>query len=163
MTDKKIATLLLISLLILSGCTGFETNRKKNILETVSSHENLPDTFNNGNIAFSMTSDTESYKLPVDDITLIISNSGSSTVGFGEQRTLEKLQEETWHEVPYSKQFAFTDIGLGLEAKEHLEQKMPLEFLDYELTAGTYRVVKTFYINEGKEEIALATEFKIKQ
>lgn len=161
MTGKKITILLLISLLILSGCTSFETNRKKNILETVSSHGNLPNTFNNGNTAFSMTNDKEAYKLPVDDITLIISNSGSSTVKFGEQRTLEKLQEETWHEIPYSEQFAFTDIGLGLGAKEHLEQKMPLEFLDYELTAGTYRIVKNFYINEGAEEIALAAEFEI--
>lgn len=40
---------------------------------------------------------------------------------------------------------------------------MPLEFLDYDLTAGTYRIVKTFYINEGVEEIALAAEFEIKK
>lgn len=40
---------------------------------------------------------------------------------------------------------------------------MPLEFLDYELTTGTYRIVKTFYINEGAEEIALAAELEIKK
>ena len=54
-------------------------------------------------------------------------------------------------------------IGLGLGAGESLEQEMPLEFLDYDLTAGTYRIVKTFYINEGIEEIALAAEFEIKK
>ena len=76
---------------------------------------------------------------------------------------LEKFQEGIWYEVPYREQFAFTDIGLGLGAGENLEQEMPLEFLDYELTTGTYRIVKTFYINEGAEEIALAAEFEIKK
>lgn len=38
-----------------------------------------------------------------------------------------------------------------------------LAYLDYRLTPGTYRIVKTFYINEGAEEIVLAAEFEIKE
>ncbi|WP_404466937.1 immunoglobulin-like domain-containing protein [Planococcus rifietoensis] len=163
MIGKKLTILLLTSLLLLSGCSLFETNQKKEVLENPSSHENLPNTFTNGETAISMQSDEENYTLPVDEIILIISNSGSSTVGFGEQRVLEKFQKGTWYEVPYREQFAFTDIGLGLGAGENLEQEMPLEFLDYELTTGTYRIVKTFYINEGAEEIALAAELEIKK
>lgn len=163
MIGKKLIILLLTSLLLLSGCSLFETTQKEEVLENTSSHERLPHTFNNGETAFSMQSDEENYTPPVDEIILIISNSGSSTVGFGEQRVLEKFQEGTWYEVPYREQFAFTDIGLGLGAGEKLEQEMPLEFLDYELTTGTYRIVKTFYINEGAEEIALAAEFEIKK
>lgn len=161
MTGNKLTILLLTSLLLLSGCSLFETNKKKEDLEDTSLHENLPNTFTNGETAFSMQSDEKNYTLPVDKIILIISNSGSSNVGFGEQRVLEKFQEGTWYEVSYQEQFAFTDIGLGLGTGEKLEQEMPLEFLDYELTAGTYRIVKTFYINEGTEEIALAAEFEI--
>lgn len=163
MIGKKLTILLLTSLLLLSGCSLFETNQKKEVLENTSSHENLPNTFTNGETAISMQSDEENYTLPVDEIMLIISNSGSSTVGFGEQRVLEKFQKGTWYEVPYREQFAFTDIGLGLGAGENLEREMPLEFLDYELTTGTYRIVKTFYINEGAEEIALAAELEIKK
>ncbi|MGM0896526.1 MAG: immunoglobulin-like domain-containing protein [Bacillota bacterium] len=163
MTDKKLTIFLLTSLFLLSGCSMFETNQKKEVLDNTSSHENLPHTFNNGETVFSMQSDKKTYTLPVDEIILIISNSGSSNVGFGEHRALEKLQEDKWYEVPYREQFAFTDIGLGLGAGEKLEQEMPLEFLDYELTAGTYRIVKTFYINEGAEELALAAEFEIKK
>ncbi|ALS75803.1 hypothetical protein AUC31_11635 [Planococcus rifietoensis] len=160
-TGKNLTSILLTSLLLLSACSLFETNQKKEVLENNSSYGNLPNTFINGETTVSMQSDEENYAFPVDEIILIISNSGSSTVGFGEHRTLEKLQEGTWYEIPYREQFAFTDIGLG--AGENLEQEMPLEFLDYELTTGTYRIVKNYYINEGVEEIALAAEFEIKK
>lgn len=163
MAGKKLTILLLTPLLLLAGCSMFMTNQKKEVLDNASSHEHLPDTFTSGETEVSMQSDKKTYTLPVDEVILIISNSGSSDVGFGEHRTLEKLQEDTWYEVPYREQFAFTDIGLGLEAGENLEQEMPLEFLDYDLTAGTYRIVKTFYIHERVEEIALAAEFEIKK
>lgn len=153
MAGKKLMILLVTSLLLLSSCLRFETNQEKEILENTSSHEQLPDTFTNGKTVFSVQSDEENYTLPVDEIILIISNSGSRDIGFGEYRVLEKFQEGIWYEVPYIEQFAFTDIGLGLGAGEKLEQEMPLEFLDYELTAGTYRIVKTFYINEGAERL----------
>lgn len=163
MTGKNLTSILLTSLLLLSACSLFETNQKKEVLENTSSQGGLPNTFINGETTVSMQSGEENYAFPVDEIILIISNSGSSNVGFGEHRTLEKLQEGTWYEVPYREQFAFTDIGLGLGAGENLEQEMPLEFLDYELTTGTYRIVKNFYINEGVEEVALAAEFEIKK
>lgn len=163
MTGKKLMILLVTSILLLSGCSLFETSQKNEVLENTSSHEQLPDSFTNGETVFSVQSDEENYTLPVDEIILIISNSGSRDIGFGEYRVLEKFQEGIWYEVPYIEQFAFTEIGLGLVAGEKLEQEMPLEFLDYELTAGTYRIVKTFYINEGTEEIALAAEFEIKK
>lgn len=163
MTGKKLMILLVTSILLLSGCSLFETSQKNEVLENTSSHEQLPDSFTNGETVFSVQSDEENYTLPVDEIILIISNSGSRDIGFGEYRVLEKFQKGTWYEVPYREQFAFTDIGLGLGAGENLEQEMPLEFLDYELTTGTYRIVKTFYINEGAEEIALAAELEIKK
>lgn len=104
MTGKKITILLLASLVLLAGCSMFKTNQKKEVLYNTSSHDNLPDTFTNGETAVSMQSDKKTYTLPVDEITLMIANSGPSNVVFGEHRSLEKLQEDTWYEVPYREQ-----------------------------------------------------------
>lgn len=163
MTGKAFTVFLVILLLALSGCSIVETNQKTGVLEKTSSHEKLPDTFSNGRTKLSVQSDKNTYTFPVDELVLLISNSDANPVEFGEYRVLEKFQEGVWYEIPYKENFAFTDIGLGLGAKEHLEQEMPLEFLDYELTAGTYRIVKIFYINGGAEEVALAAEFEIEE
>lgn len=101
MAGKKLMILLVTSILLLSGCSLFETSQKNEVLENTSSHEQLPDSFTNGETVFSVQSDEENYTLPVDEIILIISNSGSRDIGFGEYRVLEKFQEGIWYEVPY--------------------------------------------------------------
>ncbi|MFP3344619.1 immunoglobulin-like domain-containing protein, partial [Halomonas sp. SIMBA_159] len=99
-----------------------------------SAYNSLPDTFSEGENGLSLRSDQEAYKLPLEELAVIIANTGSNSITLGEQRMLEKLQEGVWYKVPYRDEFAFTDIGLGLGAEEKLEQKIPLEYLDYRLT-----------------------------
>lgn len=158
----KITFKLLVSLLLISGCSNNESDQqKKRDLEIISEYDQLPDTYKNGETEFSIHSNKERYVLPVDSIGVVITNTGSNAIGFGEYRTLEKIQEDTWYPVPYREQVSFGDIGLGLEPGGNTEQEMPLEYLNYELSPGTYRIVKTFRVNEDINEVALATQFEI--
>lgn len=163
MTYRIVALFLFSLMLLVAGCSMFQTDPQKQSLTIPSAYNSLPDTFREGGNGLSLRSDQEAYKLPLEELAVIIANTGSNSITLGEQRMLEKLQEGVWYKVPYRDEFAFTDIGLGLGAEEKLEQKIPLEYLDYRLTPGTYRIVKTFYINEGAEEIVLAAEFEIKE
>lgn len=151
----------LVSLLLICGCSNNGSDQQKRTLEIVSEYDQLPDTFKNRETEFSIHSDKKIYLLPVTSMRLAITNSGSNAIGFGEYRTLEKIQEDTWYVVPYREQFSFGDIGLGLEPGDNTEQEMPLEYLNYELSPGTYRIVKTFRIDEDINEIVLATQFEI--
>ena len=161
MRHHKITFILLVSLLLISGCSNNESEQQKRTLEIVSEYDQLPDTYKNGEKEFSIHSDKEIYLLPVTSMSLVVTNSGSNAIGFGEYRTLEKIQEDTWYAVPYREQFSFGDIGLGLEPGENTEQEMPLDYLNYDLSPGTYRIVKTFRVDEEFNEIILATQFEI--
>ena len=157
MRHSKIFFILLVFLLFIYGCQGTET------LDEISEHEELPNHFSDGEVSFSIASDEEVYTLPVTDIMLIITNSGSGELVVDQYRTLEKLQEGTWYEVPYSDQFAFTDDAQLLEPGGTAEKEMPLEYLNYELTPGTYRIVKPFRIVGKDEEIVLGSQFEIEE
>ena len=157
MRHSKSMFILLVFLLFIYGCQGTET------LDKVSEHDELPDHFSAGEVSFSIASDEDGYALPVTELTLLIINSGSGELVVDQYRALEKLQEGTWYEVPYSDQFAFTDDAQLVEPGGTAEKEMPLEYLNYELTPGTYRIVKPFRIVGKDEEIVLGTQFEIEE
>lgn len=163
MRHSKVIFMLLVSMIVIYGCSSSKADQHTGSLEKISEYDHLPDTFSNEDTEFSVHSDKEKYVLPVTNMALIITNFGSNAVGFGEYRTLEKFQENTWYEIPYREQFAFGDIGLGLVSGDVTEQEMPLEYLKHELTPGKYRIVKTFRIDEKTEEIVLAAQFEIEE
>ncbi|MDN7240672.1 hypothetical protein QWY14_02670 [Planococcus sp. N028] len=163
MRHRKMISMLLVFLLFICGCSSNRADEQKKELEIVSEYDHLPNSYSDGKTEFSIHTDKEKYVLPITNMVVIISNSGSGSIEFGEYRTLEKLQADTWYAVPYREQFAFTDIGLGLKPSDTTEQEMPLEYLNYKLTPGTYRIVKTFHTDEVLNEIVLAAQFIIEE
>lgn len=157
MKYSKSIFVLLVSLFFVYGCQGTGT------LDEVSKYDELPDYFSEGELSFSIASDNEVYTLQDPDITLFIINSGTGELVVDQFRALEKLQEGTWYEVPFSDQFAFTDDAQLLEPGGTAEKEMSLEYFDYELTPGTYRIVKPFRIVDEDEEIVLGSQFEIEE
>jgi hypothetical protein len=153
MKHSKVIIILLVFLLSIYGCSS--------PVSKISEHDELPDRFSEGDVSFSIASDQEIYSQPVTGIKLVITNSGSDEPVIDQYRMLEKLQEGTWYEVPYSDQFAFTDDAQLLEPGGTAEKEMPLEHLNSELTPGTYRIVKPFRIVGEDEEIVLGSQFEV--
>lgn len=155
-------------LLLISACSSDRSVSENTSLESKSQYGDLPSKFSEGETTIEVYTDKQVYTLPVDEIVLLIENSGTTSIGFGEPRYLEKLKDGMWYQIPYDS-LAFGDIGLSIEPGNVDEQEMPLEYLDYRLTEGTYRIPKTFHVNskteslEDAELIVLASEFEIEE
>lgn len=61
----------------------------------------------------------------------------------------------------HNKDFGFDSNSLKVEPGGSFTQEIPLEFLDYKLTEGIYRIAKVFY--NDSEKIIIAAEFEIKE
>lgn len=107
----------------------------------------------------SMNTEKSSYALGVDEIDLEIINSGNKEIGFGEYYTIEKNIEATWYEVPFKNNTAFRDILHVLESQKSDKEKINLNLLKYSFTKGRYRIIREFYSDGNK--IELAAEFNI--
>ncbi|WP_243300033.1 immunoglobulin-like domain-containing protein [Bacillus litorisediminis] len=134
-----------------SGTSGLYIESKYNVLESE---------INKNKTSMKIYTDNQIYTLPVQRIILKFENNGTSDVNFGESRYIEKLVEGKWYLIPY-KELGFNDIGLTIKPGESVEQRIPLEFLDYKLTEGLYRIPKSF--NDESENFVIAAEFEIKE
>lgn len=103
-----------------------------------------------------MYSDNEEYKKD-DKITLFIENSGSTTLFFGKNYTIEKKLDDQWRTVSLDR--AFPEIGILLDPEgEPYSESISLERLD----EGQYRVIKTIQVNGTDLKENLAVSFHIK-
>ncbi|WP_422124523.1 immunoglobulin-like domain-containing protein [Planococcus sp. X10-3] len=154
MRSMKLLLFLSIIIVLLTACIGQDPTT----LEQPSSYGDLPSEFQEQDVSIQISSDQESYSLPVKQLHLIIENTGSTELVFGSAIYLEKLEDDGWYQIPY-KNMAFTDIGILLApGGTHLDE-VPVDQLHYQLQEGTYRIVKEFY-NESQQTV-LAAEFEI--
>lgn len=130
-----------------------------NVLTLKSEYDDLNDKYIKNQTSLEVYTDKEYYSLPVDRIVLKIENKGTSELNFGEERFLEKLVDGIWYRVPY-KDLGFNSINLTIDPGDSFAQEMPLEFLDYKLTEGIYRIPKAF--DNGTEQFIIAAEFEIR-
>ena len=119
----------------------------------------LTNFFENQYAKISMNTERLSYPLGVDQIDLEIINSGNLEIGFGEYYIIEKNIDNTWYEVPFKDNTAFNDILHVLESQKSDKGKIDLHLLKYSFTKGRYRIIKEFYSDGNK--IELAAEFSI--
>lgn len=88
-------------------------------------------------------------------IKLTITNDNDTTIMFGENYSLQKIENGSWENVPYiTDNWAFTAIGIGLPTNSSYKKSINWENFYGELSSGTYRIVKDFYENENRYNIA---------
>ncbi|MFS0671672.1 immunoglobulin-like domain-containing protein [Ornithinibacillus sp. 179-J 7C1 HS] len=151
---KVLVSLIVVGLLLVACSDPLPTT-----LEIESEYGELKNTFQKEQTSFEITTDKNMYILPVEKIKLHITNNGTTDIGYGGALYLEKLEDGIWYEVPYQDNFTFTDEGLGLEPKATYEEELPLDFINYQLSLGTYRIIKKFW-HDG-EEVVLGSEFML--
>ena len=154
MRSMKLLLFLSIIIVSLTACIGQDPTT----LEEPSSYGELPSELKSQGVSIQISSDQEAYSLPVEQLHLIIENTGSTELVFGNAVHLEKLEDDGWYQIPY-KDMAFTDIGILLAAGETHTDEVPVDQLHYQLQEGTYRIVKEFY-NES-EQTVLAAQFEV--
>lgn len=154
MDYRKLLVLLTILVITLSACIG----QNPTTLEQKSAYDELPSEFQAQDVAIQVSSDQETYSLPVKQLHLIIENTGNTELVFSNAIYLEKLEADGWYHIPY-KDMAFTEIARVLAAGETEADEVPVDKLHYQLQEGTYRIVKEFYT--GSEQTVLAAEFEI--
>ena len=151
---RKLLLLLTILVITLSACIG----QNPTTLEQKSAYDDLPSEFQAQDAAIQVSSDQETYSLPLKQLHLVIENTGSTELVFSPAVYLEKLESDGWYQIPY-KDMAFTEIAMVLAAGETQMDEVPVDQLHYQLQEGTYRIVKEFYT--GSEQAVLAAEFEI--
>ena len=154
MRPYKILLPFMLLLLFLSACIG----QNPTTLKTKSSHGDLPSEFQLPGVEIRISSDQARYSLPVKAMHLIIENTGNTALEFGGAVYLEKLEEDSWYEIPY-KNLSFTDGGIGVAPGETYLNEVPIDMIHYELQKGTYRILKEFSVDS--KQTLLAAEFVI--
>lgn len=88
-------------------------------------------------------------------VTLTLENFGPTFLSFGEEFVIEKLVEDDWRVAPVG--LSFKSIGVYLGIGDSYEQTYDVS----DLRRGTYRFVKTFYVDGLEEEQTVAVEFTV--
>ena len=151
---RKLIGLLTIFILSLTACIGQDPTT----VEKESPYTDLPSEFQKQDAAIRIASEQETYSLPIEQIHLVIENTGSREIGFGAAICLEKLEANDWHQIPYENS-GFTDAEIGIAAGETYIDEVPIDMLHYQLQEGTYRIIKSFHTES--EQKMLAAEFEI--
>lgn len=150
--------LILFILLITSGCSQKQSAEQDNLKQSAFEAE-LSNEFEDQGSHVKVQMNHESYSLPLKDMNLEITNIGTEAAGYGNIMYFEKLVDGVWYDMPFTR-LGFTDEGLSLEPGDEITDEIPVTYLDYDFTPGTYRIVKEFWADENRH--AIAAEFEIR-
>lgn len=134
MKKRKIFILSIAIFLLFAGCSKLvESTVNIDELNTVSGISMSEVDLENERLVFTLINDTD------------------ETMYYGTDISLEKKINGKWYEVPFSGKVSFLAILLYLSP--HSEKKIifPLD-LWKEISSGTYRFIKEFYLNETLKE-----------
>ena len=148
-------------LLLLTGCQS-EEPASKPPEEQTAPIQDLPNEQNGLSVAVKNVSDRE--------LTLVIQNGRSTEFTYGRPFRIEKQISGSWYMIPFKENMdIFEDIGLLVSPRKQTIETVDLGRLDEPLSAGRYRIVKSFSkfsINEqgvgvNSDGFWLAAPFKI--
>ena len=85
-----------------------------------------------------------------------ITNSNDTNITFGEDYKLQKLVNDSWESIPYinDTNWAFKAIAIMLSPNASSDKSINWEYMYGELPNGTYRIVKDFFVNGNRCEVA---------
>jgi len=158
MHKYKVVVMLILPFIILTGCQN--NNSAENLLvdpiKVESKYDNITNELKEEETKVGIYVDQDIYTLPFSKLVYTIENTGENSVEYDNSVYLDKLQDETWVQIPYKENLEFTMEAVILEPDQSDEQEIALEHLDYQLTKGNYRIRK-----EIQDEV-MAVPFEIK-
>ena len=114
-------------------------------------------------------SDSENVIMKVDSTTIkptsvsiIIINNNDNEIGYGEEYKIQKNINGEWKYLDYLPNTSWNDIAYIIKANSQTTKKLNLENTYGELEKGTYRVIMTVFLGNGKTTDIYSTEFEIK-
>ncbi|MCD5323188.1 MULTISPECIES: immunoglobulin-like domain-containing protein [Pontibacillus] len=118
-------------------------DEEQNELTKKANEQEISEQVSEDEITVGMTAEKFQYPITTEIVKLTVRNTGDVPLLFGTHYTIQKKIDGTWYEVPFDNG-AFNDIGLSISPGNTYEEEVHLTGLDYTLTEGTYRVVKSF-------------------
>lgn len=138
---KKLAVILLI-LLMLTACGAQE--------ETAPVKENPPsaepvqeETTPESDVELFLELEHPVYDPTLTRYTYFIRNDDTKTVEFGADYGLQRWEEDTWKDLTFRENTAFTAIGYGLEPGDTMALTCGFDLFEEPPEAGFYRLVKS--------------------
>lgn len=95
-----------------------------------------------------------------DRVTLVLTSYIQENCVFGQEPHMEVLLKDIWYVVPLSKGSYWNEIGAVLKAKGTTTESFNLDLFYDNLKPGTYRIIKTLYLETGSS-IEASVEFDI--
>lgn len=113
---------------------------------------------------FYMTSKYEVYSPKTESLTFIFTNNTDTRVVYGEEYSLDKLNEGMWAEVPFKYNVYFSLVAYGVEPGQTREWELTPSYLLNELESGIYRLRKNCSYGELENlaEFTVSATFIIK-
>lgn len=113
-------------------------------------------------------SDLENVIMKVDSITIkptsisiIIINNNDNEIGYGEEYKIQKNINGEWKYLDYLPNTVWNDIAYIIKANSQTTKKLNLENTYGELEKGTYRVIKTVFLEMVKKLIFIQLNLKL--
>ena len=113
-------------------------------------------------------SDLENVIMKVDSITIkptsisiIIINNNDNEIGYGEEYKIQKNINGEWEYLDYLPNTVWNDIAYIIKANSQTTKKLNLENTYGELEKGTYRVIKTVFLEMVKKLIFIQLNLKL--
>ncbi|UOQ48990.1 hypothetical protein MUN88_02300 [Gracilibacillus caseinilyticus] len=103
-----------------------------------------------------MTVTQNKYTSNLKDISLEIINKSDSSITFDFPYQLETYVNGSWYKIPFKNNKGWIMIGIVLKPNESYTQNISVKQLDFELSPGEYRIVKSF-----SEELIVSAEFLV--
>lgn len=117
MLKRRIVFSFLLFFIVLVGCQQDSSERKL----TESTYGDLSQDVKEQQANISIHIKEASYALPVTELTVILENNGEVAVGYENAVYLDKWQDGTWMEVPFSEEMKFSMEAFELKPGESFE------------------------------------------
>lgn len=150
--------ILFFLIIFLTGCSSQATN----LDEPSQYKDDIATIIEKDDFVLSMKTTNDQYPSSVEQISIELSNQSPESVLYGENYQLEKLEDGVWYKIPFNKEHAFVDIGYILDPEESKQVTIHILDLDYTMSKGEYRVIKSLYTQAGKQFV-LGSTFTIQE
>lgn len=92
------------------------------------------------------------------NLNVTIINNSDTIITFGNEYQLQKLEDNSWKDIPLS--IVFTDIGIEVASGESYDFQYPIGTLTALESNTIYRIIKNVYINQSNFELTASFEVK---
>ena len=123
--------------------------------------ENLSTNEENNSDSENVIMKVDSTTIKPTSISIIIINNNDNEIGYGEEYKIQKNINGEWKYLDYLPNTAWNDVAYIIKANSQTTKKLNLENTYGELEKGTYRVIKTVFLEMVKKLIFIQLNLKL--